>query len=288
MLRKYRKARLKAISKDYSVRYLTTGRWLLIAVLGVLLLLGSGAVPKAETLESDEVQLSFRRYRKGISLMRTLYEKLLALDHHFSGANTDWNWQRPVRAIASTGDLTPLQGENQREELVELMYRQVYREMMYLRIRNESLLQDCKHLFVQYTSVVDYHTNLELTRGTDNWEALEAQIDLLEQNWGQAFDKDPNSQWRKHIDIEFSVDRVLDFLNRYLDHVRDCRMHFQALEKWAIQERQYHSVDPHLQEDWKWLERQVRQALLRFESAYALPEIEGSRLKDLLYGFSDD
>ena len=275
----------------------------------------------------DELALSGLRYKKGLELIRTLYEKLLALDHHFSSLRTG-QWVQSLGSPASyaalkslsppvggdlhhpqlwatllldqwqSGALTP--SAKEKEQLLCLLefcvemhadLRLIVYETAFLTRTNTQLQRSCEDLFGEYVQIIGYSQSLETCRKTDDWEsvliALDRHLDAMRRRRASGDPADAQRLLRDHINLEFAVDRLLNFLDDYQFHIQEGVQYYQKFQ-WIL-----NNLEPGpacsdmLPASWTQLHGEIRQSLRSFDQAYQVPEFRGSKLKDLLYGFSD-
>ena len=293
-----------------------------------------------EQLES--LQLLKIRYRKGIDLIKLLYEKILALDHHFSSMNTFQNilnmsnpnnypgfqqvgslieerlkkrnliqlpgiLQSNPYLTATFSLVASLLGEGESGEkqkdfeeiacILDFTVRMrsdlsvIQHETEYLKLANQQLKEACEKLFEDYVAVIDYLVPLERCRKNDDWEKLFIQLDeyirLLEvelagQEPGMLPTYSPN---RNFVNLEFSTQRVAEFIGKYNDFINLGTQYYQKFDN-IVSNYEYEDL---CQEDLPYqfseLQEDIEQTIMKFLNTYRLPEIQGSRMKDLLYGF---
>lgn len=290
----------------------------------------------------DELDFSQMRYKKGLELIRLLYEKLLSLDHHFSTMRTGQLIQglgnplsyAPFRehatvvgkegqkhamplmpgfgfenpSLAAAGFLAETYAAASprplpREELERLTcildfslrvhsdLRQIAYETEFLAQANSQLQEECRELFGDYTRVIGYSVPIDRCRSADDWDAvalaLDRHIRSMRQRMESNAPEDRQQLIRDHINLEFSVDRLLNFIRNYQFHIQQGGQYYQKFR--TILEG--HSPNAACAEEippaWGQLKDEVALSVESFCQAYEVPEFKGSRLKDLLYGFSD-
>ena len=304
-----------------------------IGWLALLLLLWSSPLGEPGALQVDELTLSQMRYRKGLELIRMLYEKILSLDHHFSAMRTDqlvqtlsnplsyklfrdsnlakqsfpaFSLENPYLAtgyylheILASPAATDEEKAEKDKVLCSLDFalriqadlHLIYYETAYLVQANAQIKQECRELFEEYTRVIGYTQSLEQCRNADDWETvfltLETHIQSMRRRMKENTPASQQQLLRDHINLEFSVDRLLNFIRHYQVHIQQGSQYYQKFQLIL----DYHS--PHasclecIPEAWRILKTETAQSVESFHQAYEVPEFKGSRLKDLLYGFSD-
>ncbi len=292
---------------------------------------------------SVESQFSALRYRKGIELIKMIYEKILGLDHHFTSLKTYQNITELTNpaaysefskakdlikerldkkndiALPNLLNSNPYvsvtmsligsffgKGDKQEREsdleniscIIDFTLRMnadlniIYYESEFLKESNNTLREECHKLFKEYTKVVGYFTPLLECRQADDWETLNDKVTetmtMIESSqMGEDLLK-KNKAIRKMNDLEFSIDRLLQFLDKYADFVADGELYygkFKTILNNYGNEKQCTSQLPH---QFATLKDDVEISVKKFNQAYAISELQGSKLRDLLYGVPTD
>lgn len=298
-------------------------------------------VQQLQALEDEkELQLLKVRYKKGIDLIKLLYEKVLALDHHFSGMqiyqnilllsnpNSYPDFQKtrdlleeqlkkknamqlpsilhtnPYLSAAFSlvaafiGDGEPKERQKEFEQIsciLDFTVRMgaelsiIQHETEYLKTANQSLKQECERLFEDYVKVVGYLVPLEKCRISDDWETVYLKLDefVLELGRGPVPEGNPaqKSNWtRERINLEFATQRVADFIGKYQAFVTQGSQYYQKFDNIISTYENEDVCKQDLPRQFEELRLDIRQTIEKFSNTYNLPEIQGSRMKDLLYG----
>lgn len=168
----------------------------------------------------------------------------------------------------------------------------IHFETGFLRDANLALKSDCELLFADCARQVGYNVPLEQCRNGDDWEKLYTSLDsLVEQTQrgsGMPLNSvDQQKAGRVGNNLQFAVDRVIQFINRYSNFVDAGNGYYKKFDHITgsyVAEQECREVlpDPFLQ-----LRADIGQMLEKFDSAYRMPEMQGSKLKDLLYGIPE-
>jgi hypothetical protein len=280
------------------------------------------------------------RYKKGIDLIRILYEKTLDLEHHFQDLKTHddiaklsnpmqfpdfvtnlnvlktkldkrHQVQLPSFLLSNpyiTGAYTLITsliggGEKDLKDREETLKRMncildftarmtsdlkiIYFETEYLKARNEELKINCEKLFAEYTSAVGYRITIKECRDNDLWDELANRIanaaEQTETELRTQYRTNPNFEPKRLVDLQFSIERLVDFINEYSSLVNQCNSYYSKFYN-IIKSYEGNDCTGQLPVEFSQLSREIKNALDKFNNAYILPDLKGSRLKDLLYG----
>ena len=289
-----------------------------------------------------ELDLTRLRYKKGLELIRLLYEKILALDHHFSSIQV----QQQIAAISNPNNypafreagqhllksqkkdhalalpailqsnpylsttfslissvLSSDQQGKREENLSEIscildftarMHSElstIYYETEFLKQSNTDLRTACASLFSEYMKVIGYTISLEECRRTDDWEVVYDSIEDLFRSLGVAIESDRPADlsviYRQVTDIEFSVDRLVHFIDRYNSFITQGEKYYQ---KFLVIAETYPNSDECAEAfpmEFTQLKQDIHQSISKFNEAYNISALRGSKLKDLLYGYEE-
>ena len=87
--------------------------------------------------------------------------------------------------------------------------------------------------------------------------------------------------------LEFSIDRLLSFIDDYSEFVNGGERYYQ---KFLSIIRSYKHKDlcvEHLPTTYAELEQEIELSIEKFNTAYKIAELQGTKLRDLLYGVPD-
>jgi len=282
------------------------------------------------------------RYKKGIEVLKMVYEKILSLDHHFATLrsfqdistlsnpnsypefvkikeNLKGNTKSKdpvtlplfldnnplvsmgyavVSSFFGTGDKKKRQ--NDLSEISCLLdftlamnaeLKTIYYETDFLKLTNNDLREDCLKMFSDYIKVINYNYGLEYCRESDDWDkvfeslynyidAIESEISKSNGTIGYDIVHDLNS-------LEFSVYKLLKFVDQYSNFIHQSEKYYQ---KFLAILHGYKNKDiclNDLPKQYEELEKEVKTSIEKFETAYKIAELKGTKLRDLLYGNPD-
>lgn len=160
----------------------------------------------------------------------------------------------------------------------------IQHETEYLKTANQLLKRDCERLFEDYVKVVGYLVPLEKCRFNDDWETVYLQLDDFIR--GMETDLSGNrSRWsREQVNLEFATQRVADFISQYQIFVSQGSQYYQKFDNIVSTYENEDFCKQNLPRQFDELRRDIRQTIDKFSHTYNLPEIQGSRMKDLLFG----
>jgi hypothetical protein len=294
--------------------------------------------------EADhELKFARLRYRKGIEIVKMLYEKILSMDHHFSSLKAQqellkisnphnypefkeansateervkrkFNFSLPkllqgnpfiaatfslVGMMVSGGDDKEKKGNQENLacilDFTVRMYNDlnvIYYETGYLFDANLTLKKDCEALFSDCSRQVGYTITLEGCRQSDDWERLYSLLDNLvskalgENSNTPGVGSQPDAKLlnKAGTNLQFAIDRVVQFINRYSDFVNEGNEYYKKFAKIADSYENEKTCSAILPDQFRQLKADIDQTLEKFNSAYRMPEVQGSKLKDMLYG----
>lgn len=282
-----------------------------------------------------EADLGKVRYLKGMSVIKSLYEKVLALDHHFASVQTFSEINKvsnpnhypeftEVKDLIQSKknnklslSLTNILGNNiyasvtqtflnlfganlsDKEKESELKnvecildftlrmhndLNTIYFETQFLRTSNDAIKEDIEHLFKDYTKPIGYFTSLAECRANDDWDTVRAQLAQYLDEIAQA---EGNRKYKKQVNLEFSVDRLMQFVTAYNAFIGQGEKFY---EKFAVILNSYENeqqCQSELPVEYIKLKEDINIAIEKFKIAYKPVEVNGSKMKEILYGINE-
>jgi len=160
-------------------------------------------------------------------------------------------------------------------------------ETEFLRDANLNLKKTCEALFSDCTRHIGYTIPLPECREHDDWEQLFNRLDkYIEQALGAVETNAAFSQ-KAHSNLQFSVDRIVHFLDQYCAFIAQGNVYYKKFARIAGSYAHEVPCAEVLPDTFSRLKADIETTLEKFNHAYYLPEMQGSRLKDLLYGVDD-
>ncbi|MFN8274545.1 MAG: hypothetical protein U0X58_06645 [Flavobacteriaceae bacterium] len=160
----------------------------------------------------------------------------------------------------------------------------IYFETAFLQNSNQKIKQDIEMLFKEYTKPIAYLSTLESCRTNDDWENLTQKMeDYLKKMKSTA----GNNQLKMKVNIDFPIDRLLLFISQYNNFIDQGGKFY---EKFSVILNSYENEKPcetKLPLEYKKLKADINLAIEKFNVAYKPVEINGSKMKEILYGINE-
>ena len=294
----------------------------------------------AELNASEATDISKIRYLKGLSIIKILYDKVLALDHHFASIATFNEINKisnpnhypefdGVKDLIKKGsskkqglDLTPLLGNNiyanmantlvglvispapKASKQVELkkvecimdftlrMHQDlntIYFETSFLQKSNDKIKADLERLFIDFTKPIKYNTPLATCRNTDDWDSVHDNLQIYLDKITtliEAGDK-PNKVHTMRVNLEFPIDRLLQFITQYNNFIDQGGKFYEKFKIILDSYENKQQCQSSLPIEYTKLKNDIDVAIEKFNTAYKPVEINGSKMKEILYGLNE-
>jgi hypothetical protein len=165
----------------------------------------------------------------------------------------------------------------------------IYFETTFLQKSNEKIKQDLEILFKSYTKPIGYYTSLQECRMNDDWdtvrEKLNAYIDKMEK---LSKNNDNPLKYRKMIiNLNFPIDRLLQFINEYNIFIDQGVKYYEKFKIILDSYENEKQCATELPPSYKKLKADIDIAIDKFNTAYRPVEINGSKMKEILYGINE-
>lgn len=165
----------------------------------------------------------------------------------------------------------------------------IYFETAFLQKKNENITGAIKELFRDYTKPLKYTTNLEDCRQTDDWEIVLQKLDdyviSMERTISESGrnDKTRNLQ----INLEFPIDRLLQFITEYNSFINEGVNFYEKFNIMLSSYENEQQCSSKVPVEYFRLKESIVISIKKFNTAYKPVEINGSKMKQLLYGISE-
>lgn len=287
--------------------------------------------------EDYQIDLYRVRYRKGIELIKMIYEKVLGLDHHFTSLQTFQNvntLSNPNSFPEFTKSKELLQSRMSKKQSVRLPQlletnpyvsmtftlvsslfgggekkdreksldrvacimdftvrmnsdlKTVYYETEFLRANNQTLKEESIELFKDYVKVIGYKTTLQDCRREDDWETVYELLDtyIMEMKKESGANGSPQKVYNQQVNIIFSIDRLMQFMDKYSAFIASGEKYYQKFQTILNNYTNEDICQSQLPRQFSDLKKDIEMSILKFNEAYNISELQGSKLKDLMYG----
>jgi hypothetical protein len=160
----------------------------------------------------------------------------------------------------------------------------IYFETAYLQASNNAIKTDIETLFKDYTKSINYLVSLSECRNNDDWDKVSSQLNT----YLTAMDKAEGAQKNKMlINLEFPIDRLIQFITQYNNFINEGEKFYQ---KFSIILNSYENekqCESKLPMEYKKLKSDINIAIDKFNVAYRPVEINGTKMKEILYGINE-
>jgi len=160
----------------------------------------------------------------------------------------------------------------------------IYFETAFLQTSNEKIKQDIEILFKDYTKPIGYQAALESCRANDDWETI---TQKMEEYLTKMKTAAGTTQYKMQVNVEFPIDRLLQFIAQYNNFIDQGGKFY---EKFRIILGSYENekqCETKLPLEYKKLKADIDVAIQKFNVAYKPVEINGSKMKEILYGLNE-
>jgi hypothetical protein len=161
----------------------------------------------------------------------------------------------------------------------------IYFETSYLQASNDEIKKDIESMFKEYTKPVGYVASLPDCRSNDDWDNLNDKLSkyLLDMSIGS----DKNKMHKMQINLEFSIDRLLQFIAKYNNFIDDGVKFYQKFKTILNSYENEKQCESKLPLEFKKLKTDIDVAIDKFNVAYKPVEINGTKMKEILYGINE-
>jgi hypothetical protein len=160
----------------------------------------------------------------------------------------------------------------------------IYFETAFLQTSNDRIKQDIEILFKDYTKPIGYEATLENCRSNDDWETITQKMDDYITKMKTATGA---AQYKMQVNMEFPIDRLLQFITQYNNFIDQGGKFY---EKFKIILNSYENekqCETKLPLEYKKLKADIEVAIQKFNVAYKPVEVNGTKMKEILYGLNE-
>lgn len=165
----------------------------------------------------------------------------------------------------------------------------IFFETAFLQKSNDNVMTELEQLFKDYTKPIKYFVELKECRNNDDWETVRENLNV----YLDKFDKYKNDEEQQFklrkmlINLEFSIDRLLQFITMYNNHIDQGSKFY---EKFGIMLNSYENekqCSTKIPIEYQKLKDNIQISINKFNTAYKPVEINGSKMKQILYGINE-
>ena len=160
----------------------------------------------------------------------------------------------------------------------------IFFETAFLQTSNDKIKHDIEVLFKEYTKPIGYSATLGNCRTNDDWEEI---TQKMEDYLTKMKTTSGSTQYKMQVNLDFPVDRLLQFISQYnyfIDQGGKFYEKFSVILNSYENEKQCESKLPL---EYKKLKADINVAIEKFNVAYKPVEINGTKMKEVLYGLNE-
>lgn len=160
----------------------------------------------------------------------------------------------------------------------------IYFETAYLQASNNAIKSDIETLFKDYTKSINYLVSLSECRNNDDWDKVSSQLNT----YLSTMDKAEGVQKNKMlINLEFPIDRLIQFITQYNNFINEGEKFYQKFNIILNSYENEKQCESKLPMEYKKLKLDINIAIDKFNVAYKPVEINGTKMKEILYGINE-
>ncbi|WP_290700710.1 hypothetical protein [Lacinutrix sp.] len=165
----------------------------------------------------------------------------------------------------------------------------IYFETAFLQKSNDNIIKELEQLFLDFTKPIKYKTPLKECRNSDDWDLVRENLNGYLEELNKVINDD-SQRYKAHkmqINLEFPIDRLLQFITQYNSHIDQGAKFY---EKFGIMLNSYENEQQcatKIPSEYKTLKENIKTSIDKFNTAYKPVEINGSKMKQVLYGINE-
>lgn len=160
----------------------------------------------------------------------------------------------------------------------------IYFETAFLQNSNAKMKEDIELLFKDYTKPINYSSTLESCRTGDDWETVKQK---MEEYLLKVKATNGSQQYKMQVNLEFPIDRLLQFISQYNNFIDQGGKFYDKFKIILNSYENSKQCDSKLPLEYKKLKTDVDSAIEKFNIAYKPVEVNGSKMKEILYGLNE-
>ncbi|WGD35646.1 hypothetical protein [Olleya sp. YS] len=165
----------------------------------------------------------------------------------------------------------------------------IYFETAFLQKSNDNVIKELEQLFVDFTKPIKYKISIKDCRNSDDWDTVRENLNKYIEELKKSIEDD-SKRYKAHkmqIDLEFPIDRLLQFITLYNSHIDQGAKFY---EKFGIMLGSYENeaqCATKIPLEYSNLKDNINTSIDKFNTAYKPVEINGSKMKQVLYGINE-
>lgn len=160
----------------------------------------------------------------------------------------------------------------------------IYYETAFLQNSNDKIREEIELLFREYTKPIGYTASLENCRANDNWEEI---IQKMQDYLIKMKTSSGATQQRMKVNLDFPIERLLQFIAQYNYFIDQGGKFYQKFSIILNSYENQKQCDSKLALEYKKLKSDISIAIEKFNVAYKPVEINGTKMKEILYGLNE-
>lgn len=160
----------------------------------------------------------------------------------------------------------------------------IYFETAFLQKSNETIKSDLELLFKDYVKPIGYEKSMKECRDNDDWDQVKDKLET----YLQTLSKSENIKKRKmQIEVEFPIDRLVQYIGTYNNFINSGEQFYQKFNIILNSYENQKQCESKLPIEYSKLKSDITVAIDKFNTAYKPVEINGSKMKEILYGLNE-
>lgn len=160
----------------------------------------------------------------------------------------------------------------------------IYFETAFLQTSNNKVKEDIETLFRDYTKPIGYMPALETCRTSDDWETVGTKMD---EYLAKVKTSTGASQYKLQVNMEFPIDRLLQFITQYNNFIDQGGKFYEKFKIILNSYENQKQCESKLPLEYNKLKADMDIAIQKFNVAYKPVEVNGSKMKEILYGLNE-
>jgi len=160
----------------------------------------------------------------------------------------------------------------------------IYFETAFLQSGNDKIKEDIELLFKDYTKPIGYSSTLEVCRTNDDWETINQKI---EEYLTKVKTSTGTAQYKMQVNMEFPIDRLLQFITQYNNFIDQGEKFYEKFKIILDSYENEKQCETQLPQEYKKLKSDIDIAIQKFNTAYKPVEVNGTKMKEILYGLNE-